>query len=74
MTETIRVMFVDDHELLRRGLQLVFETMTGIEVVGEASDGNEALARIPDTKPDVVVSDARDRTSLALHLAKALGR
>lgn len=58
-TERIRVLFVDDHELLRRGLRLVFETIDDVTVVGEAGDGREALALIPATAPDVVVSDAR---------------
>ena len=59
MTGTIRVLIVDDHELLRRGLRLAFETIDGLDVVDEAADGREALARIPEAAPDVVVTDAR---------------
>ncbi|RUR01219.1 response regulator transcription factor [Labedella endophytica] len=55
----IRVLIVDDQELLRRGLRMLLEMEDGIEVVGEAEDGMRALAVIPETAPDVVLADAR---------------
>jgi len=55
----IRLLLVDDQQLLRRGLSLLFETIDGVEVVGEAADGNEALAVIEKVRPDVVLTDAR---------------
>lgn len=55
----IRVLIVDDQELLRRGLRMLLETEDGIEVVGEADHGAHALALIPQAKPDVVLADAR---------------
>lgn len=67
----IRVLFVDDHELLRRGLRLTFETIDGIVVVDEAGDGAEALARIPSSRPDVVVTDARMPNLDGLGLVRA---
>ncbi|HIT74163.1 MAG TPA: response regulator transcription factor [Candidatus Avipropionibacterium avicola] len=55
----IRVLVVDDQELLRRGLRLLLETVDDIEVVDEAADGQEALGRIEHSRPDVVLADAR---------------
>ncbi|MEV1245944.1 response regulator transcription factor [Nonomuraea sp. NPDC049750] len=55
----IRVLLVDDQELMRRGLRKLLEIEDGIEVVGEAADGREALAAMPDCAPDVVLVDAR---------------
>ncbi|WP_440710666.1 response regulator transcription factor [Herbiconiux sp. YIM B11900] len=55
----IRVMIVDDQELLRRGLRMILETDPEIEVVGEAEDGMRALALIPVLAPDLVLADAR---------------
>lgn len=54
-----KVLIVDDQQLLRRGLRLLLSTVDGIDVVGEAGDGEEALAVIPRLLPDVVVTDAR---------------
>lgn len=68
----IRVLIVDDHEFLRRGLKLVFETFEGIELVGEAGDGREALALIPAADPDVIVTDARMTVMDGLDLVQAM--
>lgn len=54
-----RVLLVDDQQLMRRGLRMLLETEDGIEVVGEAADGNEALAMVPRCTPEVVLTDAR---------------
>ena len=55
----IRVVLVDDQELVRTGFRLVLGGQQDIEVVGEASDGAEALEVIAATRPDVVVMDVR---------------
>jgi DNA-binding NarL/FixJ family response regulator len=55
----IRVLIVDDQELLRRGLRMLLETEEDLEVVGEAEHGLRALAAIPALDPDVVLADAR---------------
>ncbi|HEX7715731.1 MAG TPA: response regulator transcription factor [Marmoricola sp.] len=55
----IRVYLLDDHEVVRQGLKALLEGAGGIEVVGESGSAVEAAARIPATKPDVAVLDAR---------------
>jgi len=57
--EPIRVLVVDDHALFRRGLQMVLEQEPDIEVVGEASDGGEAVRSAAETLPDIVLMDVR---------------
>ncbi len=54
---TIRVLLVDDHQVLREGLRRILEDTPGIEVVGEADDGRAALAAVLEARPDVVVMD-----------------
>jgi two-component system, NarL family, response regulator LiaR len=53
----VRVLLVDDHTVVRRGLRMVFELEDDLEVVGEAADGREALERVAELRPDVVVMD-----------------
>lgn len=62
MTETVprtRVLVVDDHPMVRRGLRDFLELYDDFEVVGEASDGLAAIALASTTNPDVVVMDLR---------------
>jgi DNA-binding NarL/FixJ family response regulator len=56
---TTRVFLLDDHEIVRRGLRELLEQEDDVEVVGEAGTAEEALGRIPPTKPDVAVLDVR---------------
>ena len=53
----IRVLLVDDHAVVRRGLKSFFDLLDDIEVVGEASDGSEGVAMARRLKPDVVLMD-----------------
>ncbi len=59
MTErdTIRVMLVDDHAVVRSGLSAFLMVYDDLELVGEASSGQEAAARCPHLKPDVILMD-----------------
>ena len=56
---SIRVLIVDDQELVRAGFRLFLETQPGLEVVGEAADGREAIDRAREVRPDVVLMDIR---------------
>ncbi|WP_165989357.1 response regulator transcription factor [Streptomyces sp. YIM 98790] len=57
--EPIRVLVVDDHELFRRGLEIVLAQEEDIQVVGEAGDGAEAVEKAADLLPDIVLMDVR---------------
>ena len=57
--DAIRVMICDDHALFRRGLIMVLESEDGVDVVGEAEDGEEAIRRCEELAPDVVLMDVR---------------
>jgi len=59
VSERIRVLVADDHVLYRRGLEMVLGAEDDIEIVGEAGDGAEAVARAVDLLPDVVLMDVR---------------
>nr|WP_206314464.1 response regulator transcription factor [Streptomyces coryli] len=52
-------MLVDDHQVVRRGLRTFLEIQDDIEVVGEASDGDEGVARTEELRPDVVLMDVK---------------
>jgi DNA-binding NarL/FixJ family response regulator len=53
----VRILLVDDHPIVRQGLRTLLEARPGWEVVGEASDGVEALEKVDKLQPDVVVLD-----------------
>ncbi|MDD5468479.1 MAG: response regulator transcription factor [Anaerolineales bacterium] len=55
--EPIRLMLVDDHDIVRTGLRSFLETQEGLMIVGEASGGAEALEQVLSIQPDVVVMD-----------------
>lgn len=55
--ERIRVMIVDDHHMVREGLKFLLSTALEIDVVGEASNGQEAVRLVPELQPDVVLMD-----------------
>ena len=54
MTEKIRLMLVDDHEVVRQGLISLFDRYPNLEVVAEASGGLEAIDKAVTIKPDVI--------------------
>jgi len=57
--EAIRVLLVDDHQVVRRGLRTFLEVQDDIDVVGEAADGAEGVARAEELRPDVVLMDVK---------------
>ena len=59
MADALRVVLVDDEDLVRSGLRLLLSNAPDIEVVAEASNGRDAVATVLDTQPDVVLMDIR---------------
>lgn len=57
MKQKVRILIADDHAVMRMGLSALIDSVENLSVVGEASDGNEALALALRLKPDVVVMD-----------------
>lgn len=57
MPDVIKVVLVDDHSMIRIGLKAYFDTISDIEVVGEAASGEEALRVVEETRPDVILMD-----------------
>ncbi|MEL6561877.1 MAG: response regulator transcription factor [Bacteroidota bacterium] len=55
----INAVLADDHELVRKGIKILLEDDGNIQVVAEASDGVEAIERIGDTQPDLLITDIR---------------
>lgn len=56
---TVRVLLVDDQEMIRAGLRMVLESQSGVEVVAEADDGDTALELVTSVETDVVLMDVR---------------
>ncbi|KPL21913.1 MAG: LuxR family transcriptional regulator [Anaerolineae bacterium SM23_84] len=57
MSEAIRVLIADDHMLVRKGLRALIDAKPGVEVIGEAVDGNEAVRKASTLQPDVILLD-----------------
>ncbi len=57
MTETIHILIADDHAIVREGLRALIDTERGMELVGEAADGVEAVLRARSLQPDVILLD-----------------
>ncbi|MFE0752008.1 MULTISPECIES: response regulator transcription factor [Gordonia] len=68
----IRVFLVDDHEIVRRGLVELLDSVSDVEVVGEAATVAQALARIPAVSPDVAVLDVRLPDGNGIELCREL--
>jgi DNA-binding NarL/FixJ family response regulator len=59
MTDQVRIMLVDDHEVVRVGLRSLLERRENFAIVGEAADGDEAVDMARQAKPDVIIMDIR---------------
>ena len=70
----IRVLLVDDQNLVRQGVRALLSLADGIEVIGEASDGRQALEVIPQLNPDVVLMDMRMPVMSGLEALQAMAR
>ncbi|TDB61388.1 response regulator transcription factor [Arundinibacter roseus] len=70
----IRILIVDDHSVVRKGLLNLLEDEPDIEIVGEASDGDEALAMIPIAKPDVLLLDITMPRLSGIEVTKEVSR
>jgi DNA-binding NarL/FixJ family response regulator len=70
--EPIRALIVDDHALFRRGLEMVLDSEPDIELVGQASDGDEAVEKAGESLPDVVLMDIRMPRSSGIEACRAM--
>jgi two-component system NarL family response regulator len=70
--DPIRVLIVDDHALFRRGLEMVLAEEADIDLVGEASDGAEAVEKADEALPDVVLMDIRMPRSSGIEACRAM--
>jgi DNA-binding NarL/FixJ family response regulator len=70
--EPIRAMIVDDHALFRRGLEMVLDSEPDIELVGQASDGAEAVEKAAESLPDIVLMDIRMPRSSGIEACRAM--
>ncbi|ELR69984.1 response regulator [Fulvivirga imtechensis AK7] len=59
MTDTIKIILADDHEIVRKGIRLLLESEGDIDVVAEASDGAEAIEMVRKYHPDMLIVDIR---------------
>lgn len=55
--KSIRVLLADDHDLVRAGIRSLLQSISGIEVIGEAADGRDAIRFLDEFRPDVVLMD-----------------
>ncbi|MDT0310100.1 response regulator transcription factor [Streptomyces sp. DSM 44917] len=73
MADAIRVLLVDDHQVVRRGLRTFLEVQDDIEVVGEAGDGASGVARAEELRPDVILMDVKMPGSDGVEALRRLG-
>jgi DNA-binding NarL/FixJ family response regulator len=73
-TDPIRIILVDDHQLVRRGIRLILESESDLKVVGEASDGAEAVELIRTVPCDLVILDVSMPRMTGLQAAREIAR
>lgn len=74
LTTPINVFLVDDQTLVRQGIRSLLSLAEGIDVVAEAADGQQAVERIPQVKPDVVLMDMRMPVMSGLEALQAMSK
>lgn len=72
MDDTIRIVLADDHTIVRDGIKYLLEEEDNISIVGEASNGQEALELVAQTKPDILIIDIRMPVMNGIEAVKAL--
>ncbi len=72
MSKKIRLLIVDDHEVVRMGLRALLEGEKDMEVVGEAATAQEAIRLVPQVRPDVVIMDIRLPAQSGLEACQAI--
>jgi DNA-binding NarL/FixJ family response regulator len=72
--EDIKVLIVDDHTLFRKGIRKLLESIEGTAIVGEASDGADALKKVVSLKPDVVLMDISMKEMNGLEATREIRR
>ena len=73
--DSIRILLADDHELVRNGIRALLEKLSGVEVTGEASNGEEVIRLVEKSEPHIVLTDiampSLNGLEVTRHLAKA---
>jgi len=72
MTEPYKILLIDDHPLMRKGMRQILELETDFVVVGEASNGSEGIAKALDLQPDLIILDLNMKGLSGLDTLKAL--
>ena len=74
MSESIRILIADDHEVVRDGLRMILEAEKGFSVVGEAGDGAQAVYLTEKLQPQVILMDLRMPRMDGIEVFKKLNR
>jgi DNA-binding NarL/FixJ family response regulator len=72
MSDVIKLLLVDDHEVVRKGMKFLLEDEENLEIIGEASDGEEALQKIEELKPNLVLLDVNMPVMNGIEAAKKI--
>lgn len=72
MTESYKILLIDDHPLMRQGIRQILELEDNFTIVGEASNGNDGIALALDTDPDLIILDLNMKGISGLDTLRAL--